>query len=188
MIAGLKGVIEELRVGSVLLNVRDVIYEIYVSLNTLSELKDKEEKRFYISEIIREDAYLLFGFLYKEEQRIFERLIKINGVGPKVAMAILSTYTPQKFAQIIEQKNISALQKVSGIGARGASKIMVDLSGFFDFQTTCKDENQKVRDEATLALESLGFKKSEIEKVLKNMDCSEITQTIKEALKKLQNI
>lgn len=187
MIAGLKGKICGLRVGSVLLDVRDVIYDVSVSLNTMSELKNGEEARLWITEIIREDAYLLFGFLHKEEQRIFERLIKINGVGPKVAMAILSTYTPKSFAQIIEQKNISALQKVSGIGAKGASKIMVDLAGFFDFEMT-QDENQKAREEALVALEGLGFKKSEIEKVLKKVNATDTAGIIKEALKYFQNI
>lgn len=187
MIAGLKGIVQELGVGSVLLDVRDVIYDVSVSLNTMSELKNGEEARLWITEIIREDAYLLFGFLYKEEQRIFERLMKINGVGPKVAMAILSTYTPKTFAQIIEQKNISALQKVSGIGAKGASKIMVDLAGFFDFEII-QDESQKARDEALMALEGLGFKKSEIEKVLKKVGAKDTAEMIKEALKYFQNI
>lgn len=187
MIAGLKGKICELRVGSVLLDVRDMIYDVSVSLNTMSELKNGDEARLWITEIIREDAYLLFGFLHKEEQRIFERLIKINGVGPKVAMAILSTYTPKSFAQIIEQKNVSALQKVSGIGAKGASKIMVDLAGFFDFEMT-QDENQKAREEALMALEGLGFKKSEIEKVLKKVNATDTAGIIKEALKCFQNI
>lgn len=187
MIAGLKGTVCELRVGSILLDVRDVIYDVSVSLNCMSELKAGEQARVWITEIIREDAYLLFGFLHKEEQRIFERLIKINGVGPKVAMAILSTYTPKSFAHIIEQKNVSALQKVSGIGAKGASKIMVDLAGFFDFEMT-QDENQKARDEALMALEGLGFKKSEIEKVLKKVSAQDTAGIIKEALKFFQNI
>lgn len=187
MIAGFKGVVQELRVGSVFLDVRDVIYEINISLNTMSELSVGGETRLWISEIIREDAYLLFGFLYKEEQRIFERLIKINGVGPKVAMAILSTYAPQKFAQIIDQKNISALQKVPGIGSKGASKIMVDLAGFFDFEIS-QDENQKAKSEAILALEGLGFKKSEIEKVMRKVGAQDTAGMIKEALKCFQNI
>lgn len=187
MIAGLRGKIEEIGIGSVLLEVNGVIYGLSSSLQTLAELKVGQDVRFWITEIIREDAYLLFGFLQKEEQRIFERLIKINGVGPKVAMAILSTYTPQSFAQIIEQKNISALQKVSGIGAKGASKIMVDLAGFFDFEMQ-QDSNQKTKDEAMMALEGLGFKKSEIEKVLKKINAQDTAGMIKEALKSFQNI
>ncbi|RDU71196.1 Holliday junction branch migration protein RuvA [Helicobacter brantae] len=187
MIAGIRGIVEEIGIGKVLLEARGVIYDITLSLHTSSEIKKGEEIRLWITEIIREDAYLLFGFLHKEEQRIFERLIKINGVGPKVAMAILSTYTPQNFAQIVEQKNITALQKVSGVGAKGASKIMVDLAGFFDFSLEVSGD-QKAKEEAILALEGLGFKKSEIEKVMKKVSAKDTAGMIKEALKYFQMI
>lgn len=187
MISGLKGKIEEIRVGSVFLDVGGVIYNVNISLNTGFDLKIGQEIKLWITEVIREDAYLLFGFLHREEQVIFERLIKINGIGPKVAMAILSTYTPSSFAQIIEQKNISALQKVSGIGVKGASKIMVDLAGFFDF-TQEEGGNQKAKNEAILALEGLGFKKSDVEKVVKKASAQDTAGIIKEALKYFQNI
>lgn len=188
MIAGLKGKIEQNSMGEIELGVHGVIYGIHISLLTSLDLKVGDEVKFFITEIIREDAYLLFGFLKKEEQKIFERLIKINGVGPKVAMAILSTYSPQAFASIVEQKNISALQKVSGIGAKGASKIMVDLAGFFDFSSMQSDLAQKAKDEAILALEGLGFKKSEIQNALKGIESEEVAVLIKTALKNLQNI
>lgn len=187
MIAGLRGVVQEVKIGKIFLDVGGVIYDVNVSLYTSSELKADMEARVWITEIIREDAFLLFGFLQKEEQRIFERLIKINGVGPKVAMAILSTYTPQNFAQIVEQKNISALQKVSGVGAKGASKIMVDLAGFFDFSSQ-EEGDHKIREEAILALEGLGFKKSDIEKVMKKISAKDTAGMIKEALKYFQMI
>lgn len=188
MIVGLKGKIEQNKMGEIALEVNGVSYGITTSLLTSLDLKIGEEVKFFITEIIREDAYLLYGFLRKEEQNIFERLIKINGVGPKVAMAILSTYSPSAFASIVEQKNISALQKVSGIGAKGASKIMVDLAGFFDFSSLQSDLAQKARDEATLALEGLGFKKSEIQTALKGYESEDVAVLIKNALKKLQSI
>lgn len=179
MIVGLRGIIEKVDPNFVVLDVNGVFYGISISLLSSMELKKGEEIKLLISEIIREDAYLLFGFLHKMEQDIFERLIKINGVGPKVAMAILSTFSPSNFAQIIESKNIQALQKVSGIGAKGASKIMVDLAGFFDFSPQANHSNLK---EASIALEGLGFKKSEIEKVLKKVKSQDIAGIIKEAL------
>lgn len=188
MIAGLQGIIESNEMGNIALEVGGVIYGIQTSLLSSLDLKVGDRARFFITEIIREDAYLLFGFLQKNEQKIFERLIKINGVGPKVAMAILSTYSPSNFASLIEQKNISALQKVPGIGAKGASKIMVDLAGFFDFSQVQGSGCQKAKDEATLALEGLGFKKSEIQHALKGMENEDVTVLIKSALKKLQNI
>ncbi|RDU69229.1 Holliday junction branch migration protein RuvA [Helicobacter cholecystus] len=188
MIIGLKGRVEHNEMGNIALEVGGVIYGIQVSLLSSLDLKVGEEVRFFITEIIREDAYLLFGFLQKAEQKIFERLIKINGVGPKVAMAILSTYSPSVFASIVEQKNISAIQKVPGIGAKGASKIMVDLAGFFDFSCTQENGYQKAKDEAILALEGLGFKKNEIQNALKGIENEDVAVLIKSALKNLQNI
>lgn len=183
MIIGLKGRVESIEGGVITLDVNGVCYGVQVSLLVALDFKVGDEIRLFITEIIREDAFLLFGFINKEEQRIFERLIKINGVGPKVAMAILSTYTPQNFAQIIEGKNIVALQKVPGIGARGASKIMVDLAGFFDFNSTAKNPDSEIKKEASLALESLGFKKGEIDKVLAKVTAKTTAEIIKEALK-----
>lgn len=181
MIIGLRGRIESIEQNQIALEVSGVLYGVYVSLLCALELKKGMEIQFLISEIIREDAHLLFGFTQKIEQEIFERLIKINGVGPKVAMAILSTFNPQDFAQIVESKNIQALQKVPGIGAKGASKIMVDLAGFFDF--TQKGEQSPAFFQASLALESLGFKKSEIDKVFKKITAQDTSEIIKEALK-----
>lgn len=179
MIVALKGIVEKVEPNFVTLDVGGVFYGIFVSLLSSMEIKEGEEIKLLISEVIREDAYLLFGFLHKMEQEIFERLIKINGVGPKVAMAILSTFSPSNFAQIIETKNIQALQKVPGIGAKGASKIMVDLAGFFDLSNQVNHSHLK---EASLALEGLGFKKSEIEKVLKRVKSQDTAGIIKEAL------
>lgn len=183
MIVGLKGVVEKVEPNFVVLNVGDVFYGVFISLLSSMEVKKGEEIKLLISEIIREDAFLLFGFFHKMEQEIFERLIKISGVGPKVAMAILSTFSPSNFAQIIETKNIQALQKVPGIGAKGASKIMVDLAGFFDLSTQVNHPSFK---EASLALEGLGFKKSEIEKVLKKVKSQDTAGMIKEALQFFQ--
>lgn len=179
MIVGLRGIVERIEPNFVALDVRGVFYGVFISLLSSMEIKKGEEIKILISEVIREDAYLLFGFLHRMEQEIFERLIKINGVGPKVAMAILSTFSPSHFAQIIETKNIQALQKVPGIGAKGASKIMVDLAGFFDLSAQISHPNLK---EASLALEGLGFKKSEIQKVLKKVKSQDTAGIIKEAL------
>lgn len=179
MIVALKGVAERVDPSFVTLDVKGVFYGVFVSLLSSMEIKQGEETKLLISEVIREDAYLLFGFLHKMEQQIFERLIKINGVGPKVAMAILSTFSPSNFAQIIETKNIQALQKVPGIGTKGASKIMVDLAGFFDIAGESNRQNIK---EVFVALEGLGFKKSEIEKVLKKVKSQDTAGMIKEAL------
>lgn len=194
MIVGLRGVIEDLQATFLELNVGGVIYGLGVSINTSAKLSEQRNSGamvlVYCTQIIREDSHLLFGFADRIERLSFERLIKINGVGPKVALAILSTYTPQEFAEILQNKDIAALQRVPGIGAKGAGKIMVDLAGFFDGLIAQKDSPNIAHNEtkeAVSALESLGFKSADIASVLKAMDTQnmQVAQIVKEALKLL---
>ena len=109
-----------------------LVYEVFVSLQTSQQIQANigEKLTLHITQIIREDAQMLFGFLELLEKSLFERLIKINGVGPKVAMAILSTYTPQTFAKVVESNDIKSMQRVPGIGPKSAGRILVELSGW----------------------------------------------------------
>ena len=137
LIVGLRGVVCRIEPMFIEIEAGGVIYGVQMSLNATSALRMYIEAdaqkivKIICTHIIREDAHLLFGFVEDMERQTFERLIKINGVGPKVALAILSTYTPTHFASIIANKDIDALKKVPGIGAKGAGKIMVDVAGFF---------------------------------------------------------
>lgn len=191
MIAGLEGSIERLFPTFVELNVNGVIYGVGISVNTSGNLKEKKDQKIklFCTQIVREDAHLLFGFYEEIEKITFERLIKINGVGPKVALAILSTYTPNSFANIIQNKDISALQRVPGIGAKGAGKIMVELAGFFSEiieHTQGKTSLSSELDEAQSALESLGFKNTDIAKAftqIPQIQSLEVSEIVKECLK-----
>ena len=178
MIAALKGKVFKKRVNSILIDVNGVIYEVLVSLNSYSELND--EVFVYISEIIREDSYNLYGFSDELEKKMFDTLIKINGVGPKVALAICSTFQPITFSNIVQTKNISALKQVPGIGPKSASRILVELSEF-----SIDGETDATMSEAIIALENLGFKKESITKVIKEIKASTTEEFIKAALKKL---
>lgn len=190
MIVGLVGSIYKLEPTLVKLDVNGVIYGVQISTNTSYAISSRTDEKItlFISEIIREDAHLLFGFFEEIEKATFERLIKINGVGPKVALAILSTYTPQTFGKIIHDKDIHALQRVPGIGAKGSGKIMVDLAGFFSEIIHSQDKPQESqKNEAFLALQSLGFKANDISKALKSIHSDGSTQEIvKEALRLLK--
>ena len=177
MIAGIRGKVFQKRVNSVLVEANGVIYEVIVSLNSFSQIKD--EVFLYISEIIREDSYNLYGFCDENEQKMFDTLIKINGVGPKVALAICSTFDPITFANIIHTKNISALKKVPGIGVKSANRIVVELGEF-----SVESANSITLD-AIEALEGLGFKKDDIVKTIKNIKASSTEELIKQTLKKL---
>jgi len=179
VIAGLKGKIFKKRINSVLIDVNGIIYEVMVSLNSYSQLND--EVFVYITEIIREDSYTLYGFSDEYEKKMFDTLIKINGVGPKVALAICSTFNPSTFASIVQTKNISALKQVPGIGPKSASRILVELSDF----SVVTDEVDTTISEAITALEGLGFKKDDISKIIKDISADSTEEMIKLALKKL---
>ena len=188
MIVALRGKIERLEPTFVEVDAGGVIYGLGISLNTSMRLKEyaNECVKILCVQIVREDSQALFGFFDEVERLSFERLIKINGVGPKVALAILSTYTPQSFAKILEDKDVQALQRVPGIGTKSAGKIMVELAGFFNElveERIQKGAFSDVKREASEALESLGFKSADIASVLKNVSDGEVADVVKEALK-----
>ena len=193
LIIGLRGITRKIEPMFVELDVGGVIYGVQMSLNATTSLKSQvdsqshSEVRILCTHIIREDAHLLFGFIEDMERQTFERLIKINGVGPKVALAILSTYTPTHFATIIANKNIDALKKVPGIGPKSAGKIMVDVAGFFAelLQNQNMEPQNNLAKEASLALKSLGFKEGEIAKALRGIEATNVSELVKEALKRL---
>ena len=188
MIVGLKGNIKYKEPSFVHVYVSGIVYEVFISLQTFSAL-GSDEVELFISHIIREDAQLLFGFLDKSEQKLFQRLIKINGVGPKVAMAICSTYTPTQFATLVNNKDINGIKKVPGIGPKSAGRILVELNGFdAELITTSTSPQTRSFGEATEALESLGFKKDKISKALSSCSAEDTASLVKEALKLLQSI
>lgn len=170
-----------------------LVYEVFVSLQTSQQIQANigEKLILHITQIIREDAQMLFGFLELLEKSLFERLIKINGVGPKVAMAILSTYTPQTFAKVVESNDIKSMQRVPGIGPKSAGRILVELSGWsLDLSqenniSIAKDSNLH---QVILALESLGYKNDVIAKVTKGLENNDVGAMVKAALKRLQTL
>ena len=186
MIIGLIGKITKKEPTLLNVNVNGIIYEFFVSLNCSSKIIS-EDVKLEITHIIREDAQNLYGFLDLNEKKLFDTVIKINGVGPKVALAICSTFTPNSFAQIVNENDISMLKRVPGIGPKGASRILVELSGFIvDSNDGSDDSSLSSSFEAALALESLGFKKDLVSKVLKTCVSGTTSDLVKEALKKLQ--
>lgn len=187
MIVGLKGTVEYKEPAFVHVEVSGVVYEVFISLQTFSAL-GKSDVKLFTSHIIREDAQLLFGFLDISEKKLFERLIKISGVGPKVAIAICSTYTPSQFAAAINAKDIKAVQKVPGIGPKSAGRILVELNGFDEEMLVASSPKTKSFNEASEALESLGFTKAKILKALGSCAGSDTASLVKEALKLLQTL
>ena len=187
MIVGIEGEIEHKEPTVAHINVQGLIYEVFISLQTYAALSDKRVK-LHTSHIVREDAALLYGFYEQAEKILFSRLVKISGVGPKVAMAICSTFSPAQFAAVIAANDIAGLKKVPGIGPKSAGRILVELSGFDEQLVASAAQTTPASHEAMMALESLGFKKEQISKVLSSCEGSDTAVLVKEALKKLQKI
>ena len=175
MIAALKGKIFEKENGKILLEVNGVIYELNVSLNTFAKAQDGI---YYVTEIIKENEYSLYGFLDKDEKKLFDSLIKLNGVGPKVALAICSSFTPSEFVEVIANSDINALKKVPGIGPKSAKRILMEM-GEFEVESLNPEINQ-----AIIALENLGFKRADVLKATAGLS-GKVEDIIKEALKRL---
>lgn len=184
MIAALVGEVVKKEPTVVHLLVGGVVYEVFVSLNTSSAIEKKSIK-LHTRLIVREDAQLLYGFIDINEKRMFDKLIKLSGVGPKVAIAICSTFKPEQFVEVVRSKDIQSLKKVPGIGPKSAQRILVEL-GEFDIQEASMQSS--AYNEAAMALESLGFKKEQIHKVLQSCDATDTPTLVKEALKKIQKI
>ena len=158
-------------------------YKLQVSLYTSGAISS-EKVELKTTQVIREDANLLFGFLEEDEQRMFEILIKLSGIGPSTAMAICSTLTPRGFAEALMHGNVDAFKQVPGIGPKSAKRILVELS---DFSLSSDSGNgMPSQNEALMALESLGFKKDRIQKVLSTCKSTDTAALIKEALQKLR--
>lgn len=187
MIAGIHGKIVEKELSYCdVLTAGGVIYRVHISLSCYSAIKDKEIT-FYTTAIYREDSQTLYGFLNRNEQKMFETLLKVNGVGPKVAMAICSTFTPAAFAEVVANQDLKTIKKVPGIGAKSGGLILVQL-GEFSTQLVAEETSPKTQAvyEATMALETLGFKKDMINKVLGQCSGTTVEELIKEALAKFQ--
>ncbi len=184
MLVGIEGRIEKKEPTLLHINTNGLIYEVHISLNTSNSIVEDRVK-LLLTQIIREDTNLLFGFLDKNEKKMFDTLIKINGVGTKVAMAVCSTFSATIFAEIIANRNSNMLKKVPGIGVKSANRILVELSDF-TIDSSQNIEDSSVRD-AILALESLGFKSEHIQLAIKGAS-GDTASIVKYALKNLKKL
>ena len=133
MIAFLEGVIAGKTLASVYLNVGGVGFEVGMSQAGLSKLPQVGEQVLVHTYLqVRDDGMSLFGFLSLEEKALFEKLITVSGVGPKVALAALSSYTPSELATLIAAQDIAAVQRIPGVGKKTASRIVLELKGSLD--------------------------------------------------------
>lgn len=130
MIGKLSGVLVEKQPPTLMLDVNGVGYEIDAPMSTIYDLPHTGEKvSLFTHLVIREDAHLLFGFLTRRERECFRQLIKISGVGPRIALAILSGMNPDDLARAIQMEDAAAMARVPGIGKKTAERLILELRG-----------------------------------------------------------
>ena len=184
MIVGIEGKVTKKEVTFVHIHTASgLTYKVFVSLSCIGKITG-DTVFLHVTQIIREDQHSLYGFVDENEKKVFDTLIKLNGIGPSTALAVCSTLSPDDFAAALISQNIQAFQKVPGIGPKSAKRILVELSDF-TLQLNHEDNASGSMLEASMALESLGFKKEMIKKALSSCQGGDTQTLIKEALKKL---
>lgn len=129
MIAGLHGVIEAKTADSLVVEVAGVSYRVYAPAGALAAWSVGERVKLFTHLHVREDALTLFGFQSPQERGLFEQLLTVSGVGPKVALALLSAYNADTLRQAIASGDLDLLSRVPGIGRKIAGRLVVDLKG-----------------------------------------------------------
>ena len=176
MYAYIKGKISQLYPTHIVVENNGIGYEIQTPNSYRFQSQLEEEAQVFTQLIVREDAHLLYGFIDLEEKDMFLNLIKVTGIGPKSALAILAASTPNEVKIAIENENEAYLTKFPGIGKKTARQIILDLKGKLTITEESElfaqaDESKNdVLEEAVLALEALGYSKREITKVKKSLE------------------
>ncbi len=180
MFSYIKGTVTEVSPSSITIDVQGVGYEVFTP--NPYEYKIDTQDKIYIYHHVREELFVLYGFKNKEAKSLFVKLLSVKGIGPKSAMAILATGNVNDVIGAIEIGNAKFLGKFPGIGPKASQQIILDLKGKLDFseQSFAKSSNISEVEEA---LQSLGYRATEIKKALKNLDPSKATnQLLKDAL------
>ena len=192
MYAYIKGTLSQLFPTHVVVETCGIGYEIQTPNSYRFEKYLEKEVQIYTSLIVREDAQLLYGFINEEEKEMFLSLIKVTGIGPKSALAILASSTPHEVKLAIENENDAYLTQFPGIGKKTARQIVLDLKGkvtiteensddLLQTQVNGNEQNQIIS-EALLALQALGYSKRELTKVEKSLNKHNVN-SVDEAVK-----
>ena len=197
MLGRLRGVLAEKQPPHILLDVNGVGYELEVPMTTLYQLPALgETTTLHTHLVVREDAQLLYGFINQQSRDFFRELIRLNGVGPKLALALMSSLEVDEMIACVQAEDIKRLMKVPGVGKKTAERLLVELKDRFKaWQTSSRmgalvsdvaiDLVPDAKQDAISALVSLGFKEQEASKAvaaIKDPDLSS-EQLIRLALK-----
>lgn len=190
MIAFIDGLVDEKELDRIVVNVHGVGYEVFATDATLYGLEKGRPAKLYIHEQIKEDAHDLYGFVSKEEKSLFERLLSVKNVGPRVAMAVLNIGNTETVRGAIAGGDAKLLQSAKGVGRRAAEQIIVELRDKVGLSSTSAAEaivgrsGEGDNDEAVQALVSLGFSIYDAKSALSSVDQSlPLEDRVKLALK-----
>lgn len=202
MIVQLTGSIVEATASHVVLDVAGVGYELGISANTAAALPPAGEAGVTVLTrlVLRDDAVELYGFYSREERAVFDRLVAVSGVGPKLALSVLSTFTPSQLATVVTAQDVTRMSQVPGVGKKKAQRLLVELEGVFQRDAELRGlvglsspgevaagavaavpSGQSVQSEATDALLSMGFTPQEAELALEGLEDAGVT-TIESAV------
>ncbi len=199
MIEFIRGNIDDITPTKAVIEANGVGYALNISLNTYTAIQSNKDAKLYVFEVIREDAYTLFGFATHLERDLFELLISVSGVGGQTARMILSAFTPADLANIVQTEDVRSLKSVKGIGPKAAQRIIVDLkdkmTNFIGSSESSGNTSPEVKanspiiEEAVQALTVLGFAPAPTQKIViqivKEEPSIPVEGIIKKALKML---
>lgn len=201
MYSYIKGILAEIEENQIVVENHGIGYEISVPGQVLDYLPSMgEEVKIYTYHYVREDAILLYGFLSREDVRIFKMLIGVSGIGPKGALAILSVLSTDDLRFAILGDDAKAIAKAPGVGAKTAQRVIIELKDKMSLEDAFEQKLARnaaksevnpatgVKNEAVLALTSLGYSQSEALKVLQGIEIredSQVEDVLKEALKQM---
>ena len=200
MIGRLSGILIQKQAPQLMIDVQGVGYEVQAPMSTFYQLPELDQPVvLLIHMVVREDAQLLYGFYSESERLLFKSLIKVNGVGPKLALTILSGISANEFVSVIRNNDESGLVRLPGIGKKTAQRLIVEMKDRFDdWKGDNSDETavqsnesgslsneQDIIKESISALVALGYKPVEASKMIRQLDTYDKSSEmlIKQALK-----
>ncbi len=199
MIGYLSGKVIALHAPWVILDVHGVGYEIETPLSTFCQLSLNDDASLWTHLVVREDAQLLYGFQAQDDKSLFRLLLKVNGVGPKLALAVLSTFSPMDLMQVVEQENLTLLTRIPGVGKKTAERLLIELRDRLKTLEPSAGFSRALNESAALlpqlanspmaeaeaALISLGYRPAEAQKALNalNTPDADTATLIRQALK-----
>lgn len=167
MIGYLHGTVKWVEAQNLVIDVQGVGYEVACSANTLADLPEGKTTALWIYTHVREDVIQLFGFSSQVEKKLFESLLKVNGIGPKMAIQILSGAALEQIIDSIEHQDVKALTQLPKVGKKIAEQMILTLKGKLVMDDAGKDTS---KDDLFSALTNLGFKPLDVQDIIKKVD------------------